>query len=259
MPKIWMLQKSSFGLGNFIMATPAIRLLSEKQGRRVKVFFETASIGLLYKECPFIKVLLKKPNKRPFYTIGGIKRKSAENDIQASCRILKVGGKNIPHTYVDPVETSVFSRTEEDKCVAVFHGCLGKCFRGRKDVGAKTRQYIIDRLGEEGFKIILLGTSSDYKHYWSQNNLKNVENFLGKYSLNDSVGILRKCDSFISNDTGLYHVASALKIKGLVLWKKTRFGKNKSPFEGIEHCVSKEGDFDIYKKSIDLQIGRILS
>ncbi len=255
----WLLQKKSFGLGNFVMATPAINLLSQKWGHRVKVFFETGSIGLLYKKCPFIEVLSSKPSKRPFYTIGAIKRKPTENDIQASCRILKVGVKNIPYTYVDPIETSVFNRTEKDKCVAVFHGCLGKCFRSRKDIGAETRQYIIDRLGEEGIRIILLGTSSDYKYYWSQNNLKNVENFLGKYSLNDSVGILRQCNGFISNDTGLYHVASALKVGGLVLWKKTRSGKNKSPFEGIEHCISKQGDFNIYKKSIDLQIERILS
>lgn len=253
----WLLQKKSFGLGNFVMATPAISLLSKKWGSRVKVFFETSDIAQLYKNCTFIKVLSQRPTKRPFYTIGAIKRVRGENDIQALCRILNVGVENIPDTYVDSVSTTVFNRTEKDKCVAVFHGCLGKCFRGRKDIGAKTRQYIIDRLVEEGIRVILLGTKSDYKCYWSQNDLKNVENFLGKYGIVDSVGILRQCDSFISNDTGFYHVASALEIKGLVLWKKTRFGKNKSPFKGIDHCVNKAGEFDIYKKHVDLQIEKI--
>ena len=68
------------------------------------------------------------------------------------------------------------------------------------------------------------------------------------------MSILRQCDSFISNDTGLYHVAGALKKSGLVLWKKTNFIKNKSPYEGIRHCVNPKGDVALYKKNIDLFI-----
>lgn len=252
----WILQRKSYGLGNFIMATPALRLLSEKKREKIKVFFETAPVGDLYRNCSFITVLKKRPGGKPFFTIGAIKRNKHESESKAICRLLKMDSSKISNTYIDTVDTKLISKGNEKKIVAVFHGCLGECFRDKKDIGTEARQYLIDALTKNKIRTMLLGTEKDYKMYWSKNNLDKVENHLGKHSLIDSVGILGKCDRFISNDTGLYHVAGALMIKGLVLWKKTNHEKNRTIFDGIEHGLNGKGCLDKYIEMIDSYIKR---
>ena len=251
MSKDWILQKKSFGLGNFVMATPALRLLSQKRGEKINVFFSTPSIAELYRKCPFINILSRKPSFKEFFCIGKMKRSHDESDIQSFCRILKVGQKNISSTYVDPVNTIQIKKMDGKKTFAIFHGCLGEHFRKKKDIGVITRKYILDKLTSSGFRVLLLGTNQDYKNYWIHNNLDNIDNCLGCYSLVDTVSLLNQCDAFISNDTGLYHVASALGKKGLVLWKKTDYIKNKSHNNRVSHCINKTGVVDIYIKEID--------
>lgn len=258
MSNYWILQKKSFGLGNFIMATPALKLLSQRRNEKIKVFFETGTISQLYRNCPFIKILKKRPGKRPNFIIGAIRRCPKEGDSEAYCRVLKVGRISNTPTYIDPVQSKILLKRDGEKCVAVFHGCLGKCFRKRKDIGIESRQYILDTLVKNNIKVILLGTSSDFKHYWTHNDLSNVENYLGKYSLLDSIGILSQCDNFISNDTGLYHVSGALKKEGLVLWKHTKYLKNKTLFKGIEHCLNSGFDLEIYKNAVDKYIEEVI-
>lgn len=258
MSNYWVLQKKSFGLGNFIMATPALRLLSERRKEKIKVFFETGIISQLYSHCPFIKILKKRPGKRPNFVIGAIRRGKTEGDSEAYCRVLKVGRPSNMPTYIDTVQTKTLPKQDGEKCVAVFHGCLGKCFRKKKDIGAESRQYILDTLVKNKIKVILLGTNSDFKHYWTRNDLSNVENYLGKCSLSDSISLLSQCDNFISNDTGLYHVAGALKKEGLVLWKHTKYLKNKALFKGIEHCLNSDFDLEIYKNAIDKYVEGVI-
>jgi len=250
MSKRWIFQHPGYGLGNFIMSTPALRLFYKKNQRKINIFFGTPSIAEVYRDCRFINILKIKPRNKPGFTIRMVKRKKNESDCEALCRILVKNKKGMPHTYIDPCEEIIFDKKEK-KCIALFHGCLGKYFRDKKDIGIETRQYIIDKLYKENIRIILLGTDSDRRTYWKYNNLDNVEDCIGKYPLRESVGILRHCDGFISNDTGLYHVAGALRKNGLVLWKKTNLIKNKSPFNDIQHVVDGKARFSTYKKAID--------
>ena len=129
MSNYWILQKKSFGLGNFIMATPALRLLSEGRKEKIKVFFETGTISQLYRNCPYIKILKKRPGKRPNFTIGPVRREKTEGDSEAYCRILRVGKISNTSTYIDSVQIKTLPKQDGEKFVAVFHGWLGKCFR----------------------------------------------------------------------------------------------------------------------------------
>ncbi len=251
MSKFWVLQKKSFGLGNFVMATPALNLLSQKRGSKIDVFFAMSSIADLYRKCPFINVLNKRPSTKEFFCIGKIDRLQKESDIEALCRIFRIRNKKIPPTYVDEIKTIRLNKQVGQKTVAIFHGCLGECFKEKKDIGIKTRQYIIDRLLSKNYKVLLLGVKKDYNNYWQYNNLTGVDNRLGSHSLVDSVSLLNQSDAFISNDTGLYHVAGALKKKGLVLWKKTNFVKNRSGGNIITHFINSEGSLDKYCQAID--------
>lgn len=250
----WFHQTRLGGLGNFIMCTPALQLLSQKKKEKINVYFESGKISTLYKECPFINILNKQPKIPPFGGSTRPQRIGDESDIEATCRVLNGKYKKIPNTYVDNKITLKLDKKKGNKYIAVFHGCLGSGFVDRKDIRSKTRQYIIDEIKNSGNIPVILGNKVDIGHYWKSNNLEDTLNFLTKLSLRDSVSILYQCDYFISNDTGLYHVAAAFEKEGLVLWRNTNFIKNKEMFSGIKHCISKEGQFKCYKKAIDESI-----
>jgi ADP-heptose:LPS heptosyltransferase len=245
----WVWQREGWELGNFLMMTPALRLLSKKKGKPIPVFFDTQSVRSLFKRCPFLSILAKKPKRPPFLTSepprGSIKNNNVDSFIQA-CG-LKVPDTR-PNYYIDDFEYQVNS----DKLVAVFHGCLGKYWRDRKRLPKKTLQHVLDSLVSRGFEPVLLGSKSDMAHFWSKVNIPDsVLNMAGKLKLSESVGALNCCKFFISNDSGLYHVASALQKPGLVLWYRTPFNRNKAPFAGIEHFVNKEGHADLYNSAVD--------
>lgn len=257
----WFCQVRNGGLGNFVMATPALQLLYKKTNRKVDVFFCNKQIQYLYQKCYFINILQTKPTGKYFCSSQRPRRKKNESDIQALCRII-LGEKyiHIPNSYVDPIQNNILQKETGKIYIAVFHGCLGKGLLNKKDVGTKSRQYIIDCLLSKGMVPVVLGSASDNKRFWRQNNLENkhIKNYLGKLSLYDSVGILNSCHGFISNDTGLYHVGAALNKTGLVLWKKTDFRKNQEISKSITYCRNKEGDYKIYCQAVDSFVSRFV-
>lgn len=253
----WFYQSKIGGLGNFIMATPALQLLYARDKSKIKVYFDNDNLMGLYTNCYFIEILKKKPSCKPFASSIRPNRIGKESDSQALCRILISKCPNsLPNTFVDSNITVKLNREIDKKYIAIFHGCLGG-FKKRKDVGQRTRQYMIDSVFSKGYVPVLLGNNKDNKNYWKLNDISRTVNYLGKLSLKDSVSILSQCDAFISNDTGLYHVAGSFKKRGLVLWHDTNFIKNKAIFMGIEHCISKDCDFKVYRKSIDSFLEKI--
>jgi ADP-heptose:LPS heptosyltransferase len=231
------------------MITPALQLISRQINNKVKIVFGTKALQELYKHCKFIKIINA---QRSFRKIIMPKRRPGESDIEAYCRIFAGTRKPIqklPHTYVDGNITKTLK--DKKQCVAVFHGCLGRKYVNGKDIGIKVRQHIIDCLCARNMIPVLLGTKKDYINYWKYNNIDKCKNYIDKLSLKDSVSILAQCQYFISNDTGLYHVAGALKKPGLVIWRRTDPIKNKTPFNEIIHVVNREGDIKISKRKIE--------
>lgn len=252
----WFHQVKNYGLGNFIMATPALKMLSDKQGESVKVYFDTPSLAELYSECPFISILKKKPSSKPFHTSAKPPRnkRKKESDSNAYCRIiLGTTDYQIADTYIDKVKTIDLEKRPDKKYIGVFHGCLGlKPVRiQEKDIGVKTRQYMVDAVKKAGYIPVILGNQSDRKLFWKKCDLKGCLNYLGQLSLKDSISILSQCDYFMSNDTGLYHAASALKIEGLVIWRKTNLNKNRAVFKGVTHFQNLAANLNKDKDSID--------
>lgn len=236
----WFYQKKGWGLGNFVMATPALKLLYEKNKEKINVYFDNKQIEQLYLNCYFMNILKFKPSNKWFSSSKRPKRLKTESDSEALCRILCNCRKNIPNTYVDNVKEKILSA--DSNYVAVFHGCLNKRTM-KKDLGGENRQLIIRLLLEHNYIPVILGNGSDYNNFWYKNKLGYpIINCLGKYSLRDSVAILNQCKFFISNDTGLYHVAGALKKQGLVFWKETSPVKNKCVFDKIKHVINKNNN-----------------
>ncbi len=232
------------------MATPALKLLSDRRKQPIPVHFETTSIGELYRNCDFIKVCGRPPVGRQFGCTRKLALELDESEIQASCRKLaniKKPLDQLPHTYVDSDPNAIMRPND----IAVIHGCLGETYRRRKNLGHDVRQHIIDGVVASGYNPVILGSKSDLLKFWHKNDLSRCRSYLGKLSLKESVSKLEQCKFFISNDTGLYHVAGALKKRGMVIWKRTNHIKNKSPFKGITHVLAGKLSDQFITNSID--------
>lgn len=245
----WFEQVEGWNLGNFIMATPLLVHYFNKFNTKVPVFFNTKSLEDLYKESPYIKVLSKRPSHKPFETTKCPRREKGESDTEALCRIhFGLHKKDIPHTYVPvKVETVI---EKKSPTLAIFNGCLTKKTE-IKDIGDEVRKKMIETTLTAGVVPVILGSKSDFKKFWSKIDLSRTVNYLDKLTLKDTVGVLSQCDYFMSNDTGLYHAAGALNIKGLVIWTKTDEVKNKSPSKKISHFKSKSADVGACIMAVD--------
>ena len=249
--KQWFLQERGWELGNFVMATPALRGLSERMGKRVPVFFHTKDIGTLYAECPFIKVLSTKPKTVPVATTRCPKRRRNESDSQAYFRqIARKNPKRMGSTYVDSSITKVLEKEPGKKYVALFHGCYSNKLVHRKSVSPKVLRFAIGSIINRGAVPVILGNKKDFNRFWREVDLSQCMNLLNQLSLRDTVSILAQCDLFMSNDTGLYHVAGALDKKGLVMWTKTDPIKNKSPCRYITHTIDRMSKTKAFRRSI---------
>ena len=73
---------------------------------------------------------------------------------------------------------------------------------------------------ERKWKVILLGSSNDQELGRSLDRLtKNkVINLIGKTTLEDVIDVMSLCNTFLSNDSGLMHVAASLGIKQVAIF-----------------------------------------
>ncbi|NCV23643.1 MAG: lipopolysaccharide heptosyltransferase II, partial [Chloroflexi bacterium] len=73
---------------------------------------------------------------------------------------------------------------------------------------------------ENNWKVILLGSSNDHDLGRSLDRLtKNkVINLIGKTKLEEVIDVMSICNSFLSNDSGLMHVAASLGIKQVAIF-----------------------------------------
>ena len=74
--------------------------------------------------------------------------------------------------------------------------------------------HIAIKLIEKGFHILLVGSNNDEKINHHINELTNFQCFdiTGKTSLKDCIDIFSLSKYFLSNDSGLMHIAAALKL-----------------------------------------------
>jgi len=236
------------------MATPMMQLQSKRIGKPVPTFFTNDQLATLYRDADFIKVLKKRPAGPASY--GSSRhpkaRRGEETDSEAYCRI-QLGHKGpIPSTYVDRPDASEydFEIQEDKKYIAVFHGCLGTVLKKRKDIGASNRQMMIDEIVRHGMVPVLLGSKGDVNNFWKANDTSKCIVLAGKLNLRKSVSVLARCDAFVSNDTGLYHVAGALRVRGMVFWHKTDMIKNRSTFKEIQHIQTRNLNDGLYKSRL---------
>jgi ADP-heptose:LPS heptosyltransferase len=251
----YFLQQKDYELGNFVMVTPALRLLADQEKSPIPVFFETPYISDLYRICPFITVLNERPAEEPFATTVAPVRLPGESDYEAWCRILVGYTGPCPMPYADRIipirQGPQFVTSMGQKMVAVMHGGLQGYWQDKKTLGPDVLNFILTAIRSRNGYPLLLGSEKDREVYWKKVSKEGCMNYLGQISFLETVSLFDFCQCFISNDTGLYHVAGALGKRGLVLWKQTPFEKNKSPSPLISYVVDPKARLKVYKESIE--------
>ncbi len=246
---LWIKQVRDFGLGNMITMTPGLREMSARLGKRIPVYFETEGLSGLFADCPFIDVLAG-PIKHcaPKCTSWKPDRLPGESDYMAWSRILNIitpeyCPENVDFDpYVDACEPPQWWEHPKGKTIAIAHGCLSesRVTIAQKDVGAEVLERMVDAVCEAGATPVIIGNAADDVKYWRHCDINTeiIESTALAHpdiTLRRTVGIMQKCDAFITNATGLAHVGAASGMTGLVLWRDCDFEKNVMPSRHIEH------------------------
>ncbi|MFV1952011.1 MAG: glycosyltransferase family 9 protein [Nitrospinota bacterium] len=101
---------------------------------------------------------------------------------------------------------------------------------------------IADILSKQGKKIIFLGGVKenplirdimDHMH-------SDAIDLSGKLTLRETAAVIKRCDLFISNDTGLMHIAAAFDVPLVAIFGPTMFHKTGPYGKGIKRVVRKE-------------------
>lgn len=108
-------------------------------------------------------------------------------------------------------------------------------------IGAKhfTKQLSVDKIisvcKKIDMPIVLLGGQEDYgKGEIIRITLgEKIYNACGKFTINQTASLINKATSIISNDTGLMHIAAALKKKVISIWGNTIPEFGMYPYYGI--------------------------
>ena len=230
-------QDPRYGLGNFIMITPAIKRISEKTGGPVDVFFSIEYVKQCFLDCDFMNII----GGSEFVDI--VKKKAGpvigNNIVNTEIPDYKYAFKKITgetwsedyHTYVDSPKEFDFS--EEDYMV-VLNGLAGSYWKGKKEVD-ESHHVLIS--GMSDMPVYFTGSETDVSQ-----NTPWATTVFDKCLIGDirqSLALIRDAKKVIANDTGLSHAAGSMNKEMLILWKDTPFEKNKNP--GVNTKYSRKG------------------
>jgi ADP-heptose:LPS heptosyltransferase len=225
---IYIYQNKHYGIGNFINCTPTIIELSKYYDKKIDVLFDLDHVAKMYENCKYINIVNRNDVSDKYLLFdSGLKNKKIEDwkfIYKSVTRRLNIPTNFIPHTHVDKID---YKPCHEKYCV-IIRGSVSDEWLELKDPGDNIYKTIIKTIGQS-YKIVFVGTNMDY-----QRCINRMETWCNQpiVILNDmrkTLGVLNNASFVISNDTGMYHASCALNIKTFVLWKDTRFVKNKCP------------------------------
>ncbi len=133
-------------------------------------------------------------------------------------------GLNYFITEEEKVDISKFFDKKQEKFIAIVVGAkhYTKTFPAEK---------IISILKKVNLPAVLLGGKTDIDKAEKieasvELKNKNIVNFVGKLSINQSASVLQQSEFVLTNDTGMMHIASAFKKKIASVWGSTvpKFG-----------------------------------
>lgn len=231
----WVYQPRSFGLGNFITATPALQDWHRRTGDDYHVYFETPELGDLFSALPGCRPINYKPDAEPWLMLHRSHLKDGETDYEYYHRLINGKHKIISRPYVDSCDLPDPLKTLR-RWIAIFVGCAypdSSCWRSFKlpPIRAMDQLALIP-------DAVIVGSQSDTRIWTAPAQAIDLR---GSYSLRETVAILQHAKFWVGNDSGLYHVAAASGVPGICLWNRTPMPKNLAPSDVVLHVNAGNG------------------
>jgi ADP-heptose:LPS heptosyltransferase len=195
---------------------------------------------------------------------GGIRAKNPIDFTAMYARILKDIGIDVerddqrPNLFVTTEDKanaekflSLSGIGEDDLCVGFQIGA----FTHEKMWATEKYRDVAEALQEEfNAKIIMTGSAYEADHCIKEMSEKMMRPPIiaaGQTSLTGSIALIKRCDLFISNDTGPMHIAAALNVPIIALFGETKTVPEESHPWGSGHVVFAEAHInDIATKDI---------
>lgn len=214
-------QHPNFGLGNFVMSTPAIQLIHQVTGKRVKVLFSIEFIKELYALWPIIE-LIDKPDGDMILCNSWVNQRIPDSTYQfikvRDSLNVRAGEMLEPPTFAPK-----FKKREGDYCVIVrgWGNDQGK-YKDAKDPGLgvyRTLSQYID------VPVVMIFGGKDVSSQAEMYDLFPGAELI-QNNIREACRAVQHCKWMLTNDTGMYHIGGAYRVKQFVLWKRTNFAKN---------------------------------
>ena len=215
-------QVKEFGLGNFIMLTPAIAYLAAKHSQAIDVLFESEYVKQCYLEAPQINIV-SVSNSEPIVTSASVNSRIPDYEFNFQ-NLIKKNWTPSYHTFIDTPDFSDKPRIFHQKYIVLINGCAPGFWQGKKEIDEKTFHFIRK---QTSLPLVFIGSSSDLIQNcpW----IHRVTDHVYLNNIRQCLSIIHGAHRVISNDTGLAHAAGAMNKDTLILWKDTPFIKNQNP------------------------------
>jgi len=238
------------GIGNMIMLTPALKALKRMLPEsHITVYGRQPSVQVI-EDWEIVDSIIEKPGDEHFdicfLTIWA--RQFATNSeawLKKSCKsVIKLGLNPEQHEADSCFQMAhLFGYDEQKKPDSFCNSCDVKLKLPKKgkiialsDTALdnetwerKRWPYYKDLAGQlinRGNTVLLIGGPEEANRFRPEEWPFQIINCLGKYTVQETAGLLQKCDIFIGNDSGPAHMAAALGIRTIVLFGPTLISKN---------------------------------
>ena len=239
------------GIGNMVMLTPTIRAIREQLPKaHIAVLGRQPSVQVI-DGWDLVDRVLTAPDDTP-YDVGFMTIWSRDYDaqygehIRAQCRAVYTFAMDDVDTHEADhhlrIARSLGYRgpRPEPFCMAKdveLDLPSGKTLVGLSDTtlnnGAWERKRwphypeLARRLMEEGYAVALIGGKGEADRFVPEDWPDGMIHAMGTYDVQETAGLIRRCDLFVGNDSGPAHMAGALGARALVLFGPTRMTKNR--------------------------------
>lgn len=249
----YVFQNKLSGLGNFIQITPTIEAMAKRLGGKIQCLFESDFVRDCFLECPFIEIINTPVGEKWF---GPWMINTKEPDYIYVYKLVtdQFTLNNIPHTYIDTPDCNLFNKIKE--YAVLINGSADRRgtkikdaenYTAKKDPGPIIYQQIASKLTQLKIPTIAIGSLYDFSRgFWHQ---QADRQFTGH--IREALSIIKDASYVISNDSGLYHAASAMNKDIFCIWKDTNHIKNRTPnFKKVFVSLGKVNWYQDFEKWI---------
>lgn len=234
------------GFGDLLVMTPALQAVARARGKRVGLWIADEGIRECFADAGFLELMDAPGDSYPALLDGGLPLNSWAKWSISEAQVKATLGPTaeVPPPYIDRGITAVLPRSNRVHYVGIAHGAsnLVKGYIDQKGVPVQVRRAMIQEVLSAGMVPVLFGIHRDWHAFWygTIQDLPIRNNYVGQTSCREAVSLIGQCDGWISNDTGLCHVAASLRVPGVALWKGTSDHLWRAAWPGIERCKASE-------------------